>query len=87
MLLSELVLVLTQLYAIVILARVLMSWVQIDPYSPLARTLYNLTEPVLAPLRNLMPPAGGFDFSPIIALIGIQFLGAILAEFLRQAGL
>lgn len=76
--LAELVALLIQLYSIIILARVLMSWVQIDPYSPLARTIYNLTEPVLAPIRELLPPAAGLDFSPIIAMILLQILGQIL---------
>jgi YggT family protein len=72
---------LVQLYSFVILARVLMSWVRIDPYSPLARTIYDLTEPVLAPVRNLLPPAGGLDFSPIIVIILLQ----VLTQFIYAA--
>lgn len=71
-----------QLYTFIILARVLMSWVNIDPYSPLARAIYNLTEPLLAPVRNLLPPAGGLDFSPIIALVLVQVVGQILVTML-----
>lgn len=71
-----------QLYSFVILARVLMSWVNIDPYSPLARTIYNLTEPVLEPVRNMLPPAAGLDFSPIIVLVLLQVLGQILVTML-----
>ena len=67
-----------QLYSFVILARVLMSWVNVDPYSPLARTIHDLTEPVLAPVRNLMPAAGGLDFSPIIVLILLQVFGEMI---------
>lgn len=67
-----------QLYSFIILARVLMSWVNLDPYSPLARALYDLTEPVLAPVRNLLPTAGGLDFSPIIVLILLQLFGEII---------
>jgi len=67
-----------QLYSFVILARVLMSWVNIDPYSPLARAIYNLTEPVLQPIRNLLPPAAGLDFSPIIVILLLQVVGQIL---------
>ena len=67
-----------QLYSFVILARVLMSWVNIDPYSPLARTIFDLTEPVLAPVRNLLPPASGLDFSPIIVIILLQVLQSLL---------
>lgn len=71
-----------QFYSLVILARVLMSWVNIDPYSPLARTIFNLTEPVLAPVRNLLPPAAGLDFSPIIVLVLLQVIGQMLITML-----
>lgn len=67
-----------QLYSMVILARVLMSWVQIDPNSPLARTLIDVTEPVLKPIRDLLPPTAGLDFSPIIAIILLQVVGQLL---------
>jgi YggT family protein len=70
--------VLVNVYSLVILARVLMSWVNVDPYSPLARVVFDLTEPVLAPVRNLLPPAAGLDFSPIIVLVVLQILGQIL---------
>lgn len=71
-----------QLYSLVILARVLMSWVNIDPYSPLARTIFNLTEPVLAPVRNLLPPAAGLDFSPIIVMVLLQVIGRMIVTML-----
>jgi YggT family protein len=70
--------VLVEIYSFVILARVLMSWVNIDPYNPLARVIFDLTEPVLAPVRNLLPPTAGLDFSPIIVLVVLQILGQIL---------
>ena len=84
---GELILVLTQLYSLILLARVLMSWVQLDPYSPIARTLYQLTEPVLAPVRNMLPPMAGLDFSPIIAMFGVSILGRIVAQIFINAGL
>ena len=83
--LAAIVLLLIQLYSFVILARVLMSWVQVDPYSPLARTIFDLTEPVLAPIRNALPPAAGLDFSPIIAIVLLQFVGQLLATMLGAA--
>jgi YggT family protein len=69
-----------QLYSFIVLARVLMSWVNIDPYSPLARAIYNLTEPVLAPVRNILPPAAGLDFSPIVVILLLQVVGQILVS-------
>jgi YggT family protein len=77
---GSIIYVLVNIYSLVILARVLMSWVNIDPYNPLARVIFDLTEPVLAPVRNLLPPAGGLDFSPIIVLVLVQVLGSILAN-------
>ncbi|HVO68853.1 MAG TPA: YggT family protein [Aggregatilineaceae bacterium] len=74
-----------QLYSFIILARVLMSWVNIDPYSPLARAIYNLTEPVLAPVRNVLPPAAGLDFSPIVVILLLQVVGRILASMFSSA--
>ncbi len=67
-----------QIYSLIILARVLMSWVNVDPYSPVARAIFDLTEPVLAPVRNLLPQAGGLDFSPIIVMVLLQVVGQIL---------
>ena len=75
--------ILIELYSFVILARVLMSWVNVDPYSPLARVIYDLTEPVLAPVRNLLPPAAGLDFSPIVVLVVLQIVGTMLANMFR----
>lgn len=57
-----------------VLARIILSWVAPDPYNPLVRVIVQITEPVMAPARKLLPPMGGFDLSPIIVLLGIQFL-------------
>ena len=70
-----------QLYVYVLVARILLSWFPITPGSTLASVfsvLYKVTEPVLGPLRRLLPPVGiggmGFDLSPIIVLLVIQLL-------------
>ncbi len=62
------------LYWYVILARVLMSWFSPNPYHPVVRVIYALTEPVLAPVRRLLPPMGGFDLSPIVIFLALMFL-------------
>lgn len=72
--------ILIQIYSFIMLARVLMTWVNIDPSGPLARTLYDLTEPVLRPVRNALPPTAGLDFSPMIVLVLLQLLGRILVS-------
>ena len=74
------IMVFVNIYTFVILARVVMSWLNVNPYSPVAQVIYDLTEPVLAPVRNLLPPAAGLDFSPIIVLVVLQILGTMLAN-------
>ncbi len=73
---------LLQLYSLVMLARVLMSWIPLDRSNPtinsIVQFIHDITEPVLAPVRNALPPAGGIDFSPMIVLVGIQLLARLL---------
>lgn len=57
-----------------ILLRVLLSWVAPDPYNPFVQIMAQLTEPVMAPARRILPPIGGLDLSPILVLFLIQFL-------------
>jgi len=65
---------LIDLYSIVVLAAVVMSWIHVDHRHPLAAIVYKLTEPVLAPLRRALPPVGGLDFSPMVLLIALRVL-------------
>jgi len=68
-----------RLYQIVLLARVLLSWVQVDPYHPAVQFLYQITEPVLRPIRQIVPPtAMGLDFSPLIAMVLVEVLASII---------
>ena len=57
-----------------VLLRVILSWVAPDPYNPVVRIVVQITEPVMAPVRKLLPPMGGFDLSPLVVLLGIQLL-------------
>jgi len=67
-----------------IIIRALLSWVQIDPYNPIVQILYQITEPILAPLRRYIPPIGGMmDITPIVALIILQILQAIVDNLFR----
>jgi len=69
-----------QLYSYVLLARALMSWIpNLDPSHPAVQFLYKITEPVLEPIRKLVPPLGGMvDISMIIAFFGIIILQQVL---------
>ncbi|NNF15888.1 MAG: YggT family protein [Gammaproteobacteria bacterium] len=70
--------VLLSLYFMLILLRVLMSWLNPDPRNPMVSVLYSLTEPVMAPARRLLPPIGGLDLSPIVVLFAISILQVFL---------
>lgn len=71
------------IYIWVIVIRALISWVNPDPYNPIVRFLYRATEPVLRPVRRIVPIGGiGIDFSPLIVIVVL-----ILARFLLVKGL
>ncbi len=74
--LAQLLLTLLSLYTWVIIIRALISWVSPDPRNPIVLLLGKLTEPVLKPLRRLVPPqmTGGIDVSPILAILLIQLV-------------
>jgi YggT family protein len=68
----------------IIIIRALISWVNPDPNNPIVDILYRLTEPVLYPIRRLMPDIGGLDLSPIIVFIAIIFLQSFLVGSLND---
>jgi YggT family protein len=69
---------LIDLYSLIVIVAVVLSWVQVDPRNPLVGLVRALTEPALAPIRKLLPAAGGLDFSPMLLLIGLQALKRLL---------
>ena len=71
------------LLSFAILARVLISWVRVDPHHPAVQFLMEITEPVLRPIREMMPSMGMMDFSPIIALLLLSVLERIILAILR----
>ena len=48
-----------RLFELLILARILLSWVQLDPYNPIVQGIFRLTEPILAPIRRMLPQTVG----------------------------
>jgi YggT family protein len=74
------------IYFYILLANVIISWLGafniINYNSPavrqINRILYQLTEPVLAPIRRILPNLGGLDFSPVVVLLGLQFLKKLI---------
>ena len=78
-------LILTALYWL-ILVRALISWVNPDPFNPVVQFLTRATEPILQPIRRLLPPMG-IDISPIIAFLAIIFLKSFLVATLFDIGM
>lgn len=75
--------VLLHAYMWIIIARAVISWVNPDPYNPIVRFLYSVTEPVLYRVRRAIPIyAGGIDFSPILVFVAIYFLELFLVRSL-----
>ena len=71
-------------YMWLVIIRALISWVNPDPWNPIVRVLYQVTEPVLRPIRRMLPMTG-IDFSPVIVILAIYFLQAFLVPVLREA--
>ena len=66
-----------------ILARVLLSWIKVGPDSflmPFLRLVFSVTEPILGPIRRLLPRTGAVDFSPIVALILLHVVRTVVAR-------
>ena len=73
------------IYMWLIVARAILSWVNPDPYNPIVRFLYNVTEPVLGWVRRRVPIVfGGLDLSPILVLLAIVFLQKFLVASLMD---
>ncbi|MGI8793473.1 MAG: YggT family protein [Acidimicrobiales bacterium] len=72
---------LLSIYVIALFARIVLSWFPVSPGSPLATVygvLYSVTEPVMAPVRNVVPSLGMLDISPILIFIGITIVQGII---------
>ncbi len=75
---KKLLVTLLMTYFVLIIARVVVSWIANQSRHPLIPLIYQLTEPVLRPINKLVPPIGGIDLSPLFALIALRFLLLLL---------
>ena len=66
---------------IAILTRSVLSWVVQDNSNPLVAIVYHVTEPVLGPIRRVLPNLGAFDLSPVVALIVIYIIRQLVRAF------
>jgi YggT family protein len=75
--------ILLQLFSFVLLARVLLSWFpNIDRSNPVIQLLYDITEPILRPIREMLPQTGMVDFSPLVVFLLIQVLMVLIPSLL-----
>lgn len=76
--------VLFQVLIFAVLIRALISWFPIGQDSPIVRILDDVTEPILAPLRKVVPRLGMMDITPIVAMIALQILESMLLQGLSH---
>jgi YggT family protein len=82
--LSQIIYIILRICEFVLLARVVLSWFpNVDRNNPIIRLIYNVTEPVLRPIRDMLPPNGMFDLSPLIVFLIIYVLATILPAILH----
>ena len=73
---------LLDIYSLIVFGSVIISWIQLPPDNPIANFLQKMTEPLLAPIRQMMPDMGGLDFSPLVLLFGIRLVRSALISIL-----
>ncbi|MBI4299707.1 MAG: YggT family protein [Chloroflexi bacterium] len=71
---------LTQVLTFAIFIRAILSWFPIDTNNPLANILFQVTEPVLAPMRRIVPRIGMIDITPMVAIIVLQIVGNVVGR-------
>jgi YggT family protein len=78
---------LVNVYFFALLAMIILSWVAPGSHHPAIYLLYQITEPVMAPFRKVLPPMGGMDFSPILVFILINVVQIVLRNMAQGIGL
>ena len=68
---------LIDLYCLVVVAAVVVSWTNVPRDNPIVRFIDAVTEPVLEPIRRVLPEMGGVDFSPVVLIVGLRLLVGI----------
>jgi YggT family protein len=79
--LARLINIFSQFLIILVIVKVILSYFM-DPYHPVRQTIDNLIEPLLAPIRRVVPLIGMLDFSPLVLIILVQILASVLIRFL-----
>lgn len=76
---SGLVATLIDLYSLVVIVSVVLSWIQVSPYHPVSQVTRALVDPVIEPIQRLLPSVAGLDFSPMVLLILLQMLKSLIS--------
>ena len=72
-----------RIYEVIIIIRVLFSWIRVDEYHPVAQWIYRLTEPLLEPIRRMLPTGRiGIDFSPFLLLLALSLVRRMVFSIL-----
>ncbi len=74
------------IYLFIIIVQVIISWVNPNVYNPITTIMYQISEPILKPIRHFIPSSGGLDFSPLVALIIINLLMILINSPLMHLG-
>ena len=69
---------------IVLIGRIILSWVDADPYNQIVQVIYSISEPILAPFRRIPLQIGGMDFSPILAFFALRLVNSFLVWLIVQ---
>lgn len=67
--------------SLLILIRVVLSWTNASGGGGFTAFVYQATEPILGPIRRILPPMGGLDWSPFVALLVLSFLARVFTRF------
>ncbi|HIC58303.1 MAG TPA: YggT family protein [Acidobacteria bacterium] len=73
---------LLDIYSLLVFGSVIISWVKLPPDNPIASFLHSMTEPLLSPIRKIMPEMGGLDVSPLVLLFGIRLVRGVIISAL-----
>ena len=74
-----------EVYIFILFARVICSWIRVNPYGKVFQFIFSLTEPLLAPIRRLMPKTMMLDFSPMILMFVLIILQRLLLTLIYMA--
>ena len=86
MALAELISLMLNIFLVAIIVQVILSWVGPRGYNPIVSLIYSLTDPVLRPVRRVLPPISGIDFSPLVVFLAMNLIKILLIAPIADLG-